>query len=50
MDFMRDQLSDGRTFWVLNVIDDYKPEALGVDIDFTSSSERVIRALKQIIE
>ena len=50
MDFMHDQLSDGRTFRVLNVIDDYNREALGMEIDFSLSSERVIPALKQIVE
>jgi len=50
MDFMHDQLSDGRTFRVLNVIDDYNREALGMEIDFSLPSERVIRALKRIIE
>jgi len=35
---------------VLNVIDDYNREALGMEIDFSLPSERVIRALKQIIE
>ena len=32
MDFMHDQLSDDRTFRVLNVIDDYNREALGMEI------------------
>ena len=50
MDFMHDQLSDGRTFRVLNVIDDYNRESLGMEIDFSLPSERVVRALKQIIE
>ena len=50
MDFMHDQLSDGRSFRVLNVIDDFNREALGIEIDFSLPSERVIRALKQIIE
>lgn len=50
MDFMHDQLSDGGTFRLLNVIDDYNREALGMEIDFSLPSERVIRALKQIIE
>ena len=35
---------------MLNVIDDYNREALGMEIDFSLPSERVIRALKQIIE
>ena len=50
MDFMHDQLSDGISFRLLNVIDYYNLEALGMEIDFSLPSERVIRALKQIIE
>ena len=34
MDFMHDQLQDGRTFRLLNVIDDFNREALGKEIDF----------------
>jgi len=49
MDFMHDQLEDGRGFRLLNVIDDFNREALGMEIDFSLPSERVIRALKQII-
>ena len=43
MDFMHDQLQDGRTFRLLNVIDDFNREALGIEIDFSLPSERVIR-------
>ncbi len=50
MDFMHDQLSCGRSFRLLNVIDDFNREALGIEIDFSLPSERVIRALQQIIE
>ena len=50
MDFMYDQLSDGRSFRLFNVIDDYNREALGIEVDFSLPSERAIRALKQIIE
>ena len=50
MDFMHDQLSDGRSFRLLNVIDDFNREALGIEIDFSLPSERVIRTLKQITE
>ena len=49
MDFMHDQLEDGRSFRLLNVIDDFNREALGIEIDFSLPSERVIRALRQII-
>ena len=49
MDFMHDQLEDGRTFRLLNVIDDYNREAIGMEADFSLPSERVIRELKQMI-
>ena len=50
MDFMHDQLQNGRSFRLFNVIDDFNREALGMEVDFSLPSERVIRALKQIIE
>jgi putative transposase len=50
MDFMHDQLSDGRSFRLLNVIDDYNREGLGIEVDFSLPAERTIRALSQIIE
>ena len=31
MDFMHDQLEDGRTFRLLNMIDDYNREAFGIE-------------------
>lgn len=49
MDFMHDQLQDGRSFRLFNVIDDFNREALGIEVDFSLPSQRVIRALKQII-
>jgi putative transposase len=49
MDFMHDQLSDGRSFRLLNVIDDFNREALGIEVGFSLPSERVIRSLKQLI-
>jgi len=49
MDFMHDQLEDGRTFRLFNVIDDFSREAIGMEVDFSLPSERVIRELKQII-
>ncbi len=48
MDFMHDQLSDGRSFRLFNVIDDYNREALGMEIDFSLPSEQVIRALRKL--
>ena len=49
VDFMHDQLEDGRSFRLFNVIDDFNREALGIEIDFSLPSGRVIRALEQII-
>lgn len=50
MDFMHDQLSDGRSFRCFNVIDDFNREGLCIEVDFSLPSERVTRALDQIIE
>jgi len=44
MDFMHDQLEVGRTFKLFNVIDDFNREALGIELDFSLPSERVILA------
>lgn len=50
MDFMHDQLADGRSFRLLNVLDDFNREGLGMEIDLSLPSGRVIRCLEQIIE
>jgi putative transposase len=50
MDFMHDHLADGRSIRLFNVIDDYNREGLGIKVDFSLSSERVIRLLDRIIE
>lgn len=50
MDFMHDCLIDGRNYRLLNVIDDFNREALGMEIDISLPSERVIRALERIVE
>jgi len=49
MDFMHDQLEDGRSIRLFNVIDDFNREALGIEVDFSLTSERVVRSLDQII-
>lgn len=50
MDFMHDQLHNGRSYRLLNVIDDYNREGLAIEADFSLPAERVIRVLEQIIE
>ena len=45
-----DRLGDGRAFRLLNVLDDFNREGLGIEGDFSLPAERVIRALNQIIE
>jgi putative transposase len=50
MDFMSDNLTDGRSFRTFNVIDDFNREGLAIDVDFSLPSARVIRSLEQIIE
>ena len=50
MDFMHDQLVDGRSIRTLNVIDDFNREALGIEVDFSLPSGRVIRTLEQHME
>ena len=49
MDFMHDQLEDGRSIRLLNVIDDFNREALGIEVDLSLPSHRVIRVLAQVI-
>lgn len=50
MDFMHDQLCDGRTYRRFNVVDDHNREGLIIGADFSLPVERVIRSLTQLIE
>ena len=50
MDFMADRLGDGRAFRLLNVLDDFNREGLGIEADFSLPAVRVIRSLDRIIE
>jgi putative transposase len=65
MDFMADRLGDGRAFRLLNVLDDFNREGLGIEVDFSIRREndpldrflillipakRVTRSLDRIIE
>ena len=49
MDFMADRLGDGRAFRLLNVLDDFNREGLGIEADFSLPAERVIRSLNPIV-
>lgn len=49
MDFMHDQLGDGRSFRLLNVLDDFNREGLGIEVDLSLPAARVIRTLERII-
>lgn len=50
MDFMHDQLSEGRSYRLFNVIDDFNREGLAIEVDLSLPAGRVVRALNQIIE
>ena len=49
LDFVSDQLGNGRRFRLLNVIDDFNSECLAAVPDFSLSGLRVIRELEAII-
>lgn len=49
MDFVSDQLSDGRRFRILNIVDDYSRECIGQYVDTSISGETVSRILDSII-
>ena len=41
---------DGRAFRLLNLLDDFNREGLGIEVDFSLPAERLIRSLDRIIE
>lgn len=47
---MHDQVSDGRSFRLFNVLDDFNRKGPGIEVDLSLPSVRVIRALEQIID
>ena len=49
VDFVHDQLSDGRRFRILNVIDDVTKECLAVIADTSISGRRVARELDAVV-
>ncbi len=50
MDFMVNQLADGRSIRTLHVLDDFNREGLSIEVDFSLPAECVIRSLNQIIK
>lgn len=50
MDFVADQLSNGRRFRVLNVVDDYSREMVGQLVAFSITGNQVARFLSQLVE
>ena len=50
MDFMHDNLQDGRTLRCLNVIDDFNREGLAIERDLSLPAKRAIPALDRAIE
>ncbi len=50
MDFMHDQLQNGRYYRLFNVLDDFNREGLSIEVDFSLPAERVVCALERIIE
>lgn len=50
MDFVSDQLANGRRFRVLNVVDDFSRECVLQVVDYSLSGERVARELNKLSE
>ena len=50
MGLMHEQLTDGRTFRLLNVVDYFNRESVGIKIDLSLPYERAPRGLDLIIE
>jgi len=48
MDFVADQLMDGRRFRLLTIVDDYTRECLAIHVDQSISGRRVTRVLDRI--
>jgi putative transposase len=48
MDFMHDTLASGRTFRVLNIVDDHTREALAIEVDTSLAGTRIVRVLERL--
>ena len=50
LDFTSDVLTDDRRFRILNVLDDYNRQLLGVEIDFSLPAARIVQVLARLVE
>ena len=50
LDFVHDQLADGRRIRTLNVVDDCTRECLAIEVDTSLGSRRVTRVLDELVE
>ena len=50
MDVKHDQLRDGPSFRLFNVLDDYNREELGIETDTSLPAARVVCALTELVE
>ncbi len=50
MDFMYDELTNGRAICLLNEFDDFNRAGLAIEVDMALPAARVIRTLDRIIE
>ena len=50
MDFMWDQLADGRSFRTLNIVDNFTRESLAIEVDVSLPGLRVTHVLDQLAE
>jgi putative transposase len=48
-DFLEDALADGRTLYILTVMDEFTREGLALDVALTTSAERVIGVLTALV-
>jgi putative transposase len=49
MDFMSDQLADGRTIRTFNVVDDYPRDCLAIEVDTSLGGHRVCRVMDRLV-
>ena len=46
LDFMSDQLADGRVFRTLNIVDDFTRECRAIEVDTSLTGQRLVRVLE----